>query len=235
MEFYRPSNNDHDIGIVRERRTFLETAAKLQPELLQTLIVDVFPLFQGVLAESGETRDWWPNPPPDLAVALKRWSIRWHLDAEWVRRRALATLDSWKHRLGGPQNQWPKKFSAGIAGYWSMFPDDEERRFAPVLPSWDPEAESWRKYEARVRDLFDHTLLEYRGHLEDLALKRGGQRPFRPRAGAQRDYEWLVRWQVQQWDRARIARQAGVKKDTIRKAVVRAAGRLGLPIDPGRT
>lgn len=184
---------------------------------------------------------YYPDLLP-LKYALLAWAERFHLADEWVLDAALDTLHRWTQwRKAAEVLEW-----AYIGGSWWAPVSDEEQQLIFRHAGWDPTSETWESFESRLRADVEWWLekvrMEYRPRLLALCEERGW-RPTpikRNRSGSPLlHFEWLVRYQVQEWGYARIAQaytdadpqgDKVIGEDAVRKAVKSTADLLGLTL-----
>ena len=235
------------------RRVFFEQMEDLAPEVLQTLRDEVLPhyrppdawtrdpvlppdehaqrawqRFQELRSGTGERAAWdWALQPEEVQARLHAWASRFHLQEQWVLRAAMGTLAVW--RLGVTEQVWLYPLPTPAPPALTA----DERRFVFAHPGWAPELLTRDQAEHNLRLGFETSLRSYLDGIARLARERG-LRPTpakRPRQGhdATRHFAWLVRWHVQGWTHAVIARAATVDVKTVAAGIRAAAAAAGLP------
>jgi len=183
--------------------------------------------------------------------SLWKWSMKWHLDADWVRDTALRTL---YHRWSGaqPRREWV------FLSYNGEEPVPEiERALRFDDFGWEMTRYTKRTAEKKIRAKFDNFLKGYFGRLEERAEARGYQRtpelrPSKENQNPLRHIEWFFRWQIQGWSYRQIAEKYRIGKSVrtqrqgrlrnehtgntaIRDALKKAAEQLGVRLRKGRS
>ena len=113
----------------------------------------------------------------------------------------------------------------------------EEALFVFHHPGWTVGLEMREGVELAIRDALESELSSYFDRLERVAVARGYRPPEPSRArpkekgagGRDRHYRWLARWQVLGVSAATLAREAGVEKRTVERALKETAKVIGLP------
>lgn len=182
--------------------------------------------------------------------SLWKWSLKWHLDADWVRDTALRTL---YHRRSGaqPRREWV------FLSYSGEEPVPEiERALRFDDFGWEMTRYTKKTAEKQIRAKFDNFLEGYFGRLEMRAKERGylrtpELRPSKENPNPLRHIEWFCRWQIQRWSYRRIAESAKVGRSVrreragrvrsentgysaIRDALRKGSIQLGIPLRKGK-
>ncbi|MEW6212151.1 MAG: hypothetical protein AB1631_27595, partial [Acidobacteriota bacterium] len=197
-----------------------------------------------------------------IREAVRQWSIRWHLDADWYRDRALKQLLYWDDEGIDETLDW------GTVSYGSSshISNKQEIELLPSgkFPRWFPFLKTESKYLEEVRQklwftlnanpvwavtshqpfksmmesLIEKLIKEVRKNycrkLSELYIAKGYKR-----AGRERKIDAHIRWTVQALicDRTieEIANAEGIEDDEgVSKAVQRTLRLLGLPRKEGR-
>lgn len=143
--------------------------------------------------------------------ALEAWIKRHNLDADWVRDMALRTLFHWTGRIVA---------SRGIKLHFSapILPNLVTVEEAPFVLSdfgWIITNETRKAFVARITAEFNSYLAGYLRRVENRAKETGWIKTPQIRksekdSDAFRHFEWLVRWQCQQWTTTKIAKEYGL-------------------------
>ncbi|MGH7650980.1 MAG: hypothetical protein ACREMS_03970, partial [Gemmatimonadaceae bacterium] len=143
-----------------------------------------------------------------LSKALELWIAKWHLNADWIRSTALATLFNWTGRvIDGKQLRF------GVAPYSAADPlKPDEQFFSFSDYGWRITSETKSAFMARVRAEFEEILGGYVTRIENRVEKEGWKNTPEIRKTEKdpdpfRHFEWLVRSQCQGWTKAKIARE----------------------------
>ena len=212
----------------RGRELFLSAVAAVAPEALAALERDV-----GPAARNAE--------PPDDSVDFERWFAaqveplltpwqkRWNLGESWVRTAAVQTLNDWSAEEGLKtiREVWPAmdSLTADLSGY-------KEQEFIFTAIPWISYQETRKAAEARLRGAFDDYLGGYLDAVEKADQARGMVRSpeKRGRRGEKPDmhFEWLARFQVQEWSYGKIASYYQVSPRAVEDAVRETSELIGL-------
>ena len=221
-EFHEPG--PHSIPEAAARQAFLLKVQELAPHVLDDLRRTVLPRYPGGATDKLESSDRL------FQEALENWADKHYLSESWITQHAEMTLAAWSVSPSTAEHQEWGAFTGGAE--WIRFSDAEVR--APTPPPWHPQHERWNDYRRRVGNWFRDALVEYRSKIEELAIAKGLERaPSKRGIMPDRDFAWLVRWQVLGWSYSRIG---GVhhKPTTVRKALQRTAKQIGLRLHPAR-
>jgi hypothetical protein len=211
-DFYVPGfARDFRTGLVpgapdTYRRRFLERAAIVEPQLLETLRV----------VSAGDEQ------------ALAAWTGRWHLTDHWCAVLARDTVRWWASQPG--VSGW--EFSAkGIFVGMFAFPIQP---LALDQFYYDPTWRRRGDFKKFVFDKVAQALEVYCDRVEADALAAGLKRS--PRKREVVHFDWLARYQVKGESFASIAQNASYRfkggRQTVRKAVVELAEYLSLQLRP---
>jgi hypothetical protein len=153
-----------------------------------------------------------------LLKSLDEWLEGQHLNADWVRDTALATLFGWTGRvIQGHQLRF------GSPPYSAVNPlRPDELLFSFSDYGWTVTNETRNRFVARVRAEFESTLAGYISRIEDRLEEQGWKKTPEIRKAENdsdsfRHFEWLVRWQCQGWTTTQIAKKYGLGNQ--RKAI----------------
>ena len=149
-----------------------------------------------------------------LRDSLQLWCEQFHLDADWVRDIALNTLYHWTGEVitVGESHGWSIGASHGEEPL-----NDGERAFSYSHRGWEMTYTTKNNFIRQIRADFENRLNGYLRSAEEKAKNEGWKKtPALRKTGKQADVyrhvEWLVRWQVQQWETSRIAAEYGLGK-----------------------
>lgn len=174
-----------------------------------------------------EWAQWWPGAPNDAGNDLSPFGM-------W---RAHAVDEHGGPGLAAAGLTWSLP---GEEGYTKSLEAEPVLAYPGPFPRWNPELEKWQKYEADAVATFRVVLKLYRAAAEKWVKERGLVRVARKmkRIDPTRHYEWLVRYQVQDWSHMKIAKHYDVEPPSISEALRKAAKSIGLTLrltgQPGR-
>ncbi|MEX2109079.1 MAG: hypothetical protein WD802_00550 [Gemmatimonadaceae bacterium] len=201
---------------------FIQKIEEVAQEVLVDLAESVRPNYEGVRTLMDESellsldaktlRSRAKNARNEFAAllaSLEAWIEKHSLDADWVRNMVLRTLFHWTGRdvVGGP----PLRFTAPISAKKAeMIPQ-------PFLFSdfgWKITNETRKAFGQRIKAEFNSSLAGYLTRVEQSAEKAGWTKtPEIRKSGKDSDsfrhFEWLVRWQCQNWTTVKIAKKYG--------------------------
>ncbi len=194
------------------RIAFCWAVAEVEPKVLLRLEEEVFPIFcrsnpflgEDYVADAIQALEIWhavqaSGEYNELSVALAGWQREFHLHDSWISDEAILALWRW-HSFEGSKgltfkDGWAPSYHSdtrALPGPHSYF----------VIPPWNVQSTSANEYRAVVRRLFDDALKESMGNERERAELAGlvHVRKARNRHGHGRfsQYEWLVRFQVQE-------------------------------------
>ena len=233
------------------RSRFLATVTQLVPAVLQDLRSHALPSYRQLDAElrtapqfiNGQLHHGWdsiiaiavadtsPAGLPPLIASMLRWAQQYHLAEDWVLNQALGTLYRWVSGAG--QDVWQ-----GVGRSWGYPLSPESISFDFSAGGWDPVMARRKDYEQRLHDVFALRLREYLDRVEADTEERGWTRTKEWRElgrTLEGRFTPLVRWQVEQWTRQRIAEEAGCSIRQIRTILVVSAKEIGLTLRRGRS
>jgi hypothetical protein len=201
------------------RLDFFDVLNRVAPEVGGSLQEEVLPLFQEVgLDAFTDTYDGLMEMEEDEVVgsvqsakrALVDWAAEFHLLAPWVLCAALRSM-----RL------WDRDYCKGRFVEISMVLGGVPRL---KLPGWNPTLMTWDRYLRRV----NNQLREYRNAIEKKA-KAAGLEPAKQKYEPLH-FEWVVRFQVQGWSKAKIARKYLRDPSTVHEGIQSTAELIDLPL-----
>ncbi len=139
---------------------------------------------------------------PYLAVlheSVLEWARRWHLGDEWCLEVAQRTMSLWyESELARERLSLDVNFAM-----WYPLLTDDERTVELRLYGWDPSMERREDAEVRVRTTFENAMKQAFDQAQQLAQQRGLRST--PVKRQSQHFEWLARYQVQEWNQADIA------------------------------
>ena len=234
-----PSSISPDLA----RDRFLRLVDLAVPNVLGDLRRQVLPLYRRIHAAAREvvtgsngsaSQSWVAasvagasvDPQQAFLDGLANWADRYHLNVDWVRARAIATLQEWCVRGTTAGAGWQAISNSGEAISGRVSP------FEFVADGWNPHAQSRPSYEEGLLRDFAAQLQEYLERVERHRASRvePGPRWRRREAPGDRRLVWLVGWQVQQQSLSRIARAARVDVRLVRAGLFAAAREIQLPL-----
>lgn len=236
------------------RATFLRIVQEMVPDVVSSLWRDVLPSFERLKIERGSAisdatagrlealredpltllrrRTEGAASAPPFFEALKSWATRWNLDAPWLHRFVLTTLDWWAVRT---PHGWQRTDQAPTA--WPS--DYGELLYSPTLPpphlrAWQPAEEKWSEYRRYAQE----ALKQYRDNVEGVA-RAHGMVPWPERRARRKSpdqhLEWLVRFQVLEQNQEALAESEGVDRRTLQSGIKNVRDLIGLKPRKGRT
>ena len=146
-----------------------------------------------------------------LNAALQSWCEQFHLDANWVRDFALNTLYHWTGEVINVTEGHGWTFGGSRA---EEVLSEAERTFSFSHRGWEMTYTTKNNFIRQIRADFERRLAGYVHTAEEKAKADGWKKTPALRKTAKesdvyRHIEWLVRWQVQQWEASRIADEYG--------------------------
>ena len=246
-EYFHPNDQSSPV-IVGAQGVFLGRVEDVATEVLVDLLEGVLPTYKAtwIAAEDSTLlrRTWWErsaaswfivasmdrqSPPASgyqalfpLWDTLYAWCGRWHLTDEWLLAVALRTLYGWVQEdpAGIPPGEL--RFQRPTEGELMLRPPQPSLEVRPC----EPLAETWTAYKKDAKKTFDEWLQRYAAEMKEWAevtqIHRSPEK--RARRGTKDTdlhFEWLVRFQVQDWTYDRIAlHYGGLDVSTARDAVV---------------
>ena len=226
------------------RSRFLMAVEREAPEVLDTLLEQVFPAYRralrherrfilnhpGEIYPQAETPEW-----QEAERTLLRWAGSHSLDTAWVHQAALWTMLSWDDdhgRLGrSPEPRWRWPGRIYIDTSVAVFRFQHEEGWLLGLETKDEAAE-------KIRRSFEKELRLYLDHVAALAKEAGYPEP-RQRRGIRgrvqtpdhdRHYRWLTLWQVCGQSKRDIAKAAAVSQRAVSIALRSTAEEITLPL-----
>ncbi len=156
-----------------------------------------------------------------LDAALNSWAREFHLNANWVRDIALNTLFHWS---GGRIEIGASPGWAFIGGPSARPLSQQEMEFHFSDSGWDMTYSTKNDFIQKMRSGFEAYLAAYVKSAEQKAELGGWKRtPALRKKGKQSDVfrhvEWLVRWQVQEWEASRIANDYALGKQRAKRGI----------------
>lgn len=256
-EYYDPREgaNAHHTHVAR--LDFFECIAHTAPEVLTALRDDVLPTVDapslwpppltspwplvGLNAEAVPNDTdatlgmmaYWPWPPDaPPRRALESWARRYHLGDAWLLSCALFTLLHWV--LYPDQHLASSPLVFQMTGWLERTLEVD----VPPCEPYRPTQESLRNFALRVEG-WTRMNIEAAAQLAAArGLRRTPRKNASRRAAAQNlHYEWLVRWQCQEWTEEGIAKKYQREYDaikrtsrTVRRALTQTAQLIGLTL-----
>ena len=161
-----------------------------------------------------------------LMDAFREWAWKWHLpwvSSGWFMDYVLQTLYSWCENDSITGIDWEYNLK-GIRVV-EMDPDES---FNFWFPPCDLRTEKWGEYERRLRQAFDIAKRQYEARIYELATQ--SKQNLALSKYSENHYEWLTRFQVQEWSKNRIAQYYTVDRKTVREAINSTAALIGLDL-----
>jgi hypothetical protein len=231
---WRGAEESHEVH--RARLELMRTAARVFPQLLETLSRDVFPPFdqaaqQAKLARPGYDfeRALWAEDPgwklgealPEksrLKSALSRWAKEFHVTADWLLVGAFRTLRLWRVAPDLRQAlQWD-------TGHAESGPVVGGGAFEFSFIGWEPRLQTWAQYSQAVRESFERRLSGYEKETREMT-EALGLVPARRQYSAV-NLEWFVLYQFAGLSSKAIAdRSARAGHSTSESAVLKGIKR----------
>lgn len=149
-----------------------------------------------------------------LNTALQSWCDQFYLDADWVRDFALNTLYHWTGDTIIVKESHGWTLGGSIA---DEVLSESERAFSYSHSGWEMTYTTKNDFIRQMRADFESRLAGYVHTAEEKAKADGWKktpalRKADKRSDVYRHVEWLVRWQIQQWETSRIADEYGLGK-----------------------
>ena len=197
---------------------FLRAVAAVAPEVLVTFESDVAEAARGAgtRLDDPESLFWLSS---HIRPFKEAWQARWNLRETWVSTAADFTLWEWL-RLDGRtiQDVWP-----AMGGLIRELDDYDAQDFTITVVPWIPGVETRAAAEARLRGELEDFLRRHLNGREREAEAVGMMRTPTKRARRGQDpnahFEWLARFQVQEWSYSRIASHYDVSRRAVEDAV----------------
>lgn len=222
------------------RRRFLTALSEVEPRLLGSLKAEMLPLYCEAMQHERRfilehpdlrytrhgVREW-----KELNDRLLLWADRWHLAFLWIGEALLSLVHAWNEDLIAGQN--PRATWALPTRVYTM---TQESEFAFRHAGWSVGEDRREKAAAVIRAAFETELRVHLDRLEQLSKDRGYRPAHRSRArhgnseiaDPDRHYRWLARWQLGLASQATLAREAGVDRSTVERALRRVAEEIGI-------
>lgn len=202
------------------RHAFLCAIESEAPEVLETLLNDVFPVYAAICDQKPL---FWRVCPPEVKMALANWGKRFNLDFVWIYEHALDTMELWKlcpvitenRPLNWPVfNLWPAWFSPG-GGVFSF------------NTFWDPVEEGRKEVIRRIQKEFEEQLQVFMDETEAQYKTAGWIKTKVKRKRISEDpllhFRWAVRRIVQRWKYSEILEfyhpEGDITEDAVKHAV----------------
>lgn len=222
------------------RRRFLAALSTVEPRLLETLKVEVLPLYHDAMRHHRRFMIEHPNDRYDRQLVrewqelddrLLRWADRRQLAFGWIGEALLTLLHAWNEDiLAGlvPRATW----ALPTRVYTTL----QESEFVFRHAGWSVGQGSKEAASAVIRTAFETELLGHLHRLEQLASERGYRPAHRSRAKRgdlegghpDRHYRWLAAWQLGLATQASLAQEAGVHRRTVERALRHVATEIGI-------
>lgn len=237
-------------AVLKGRRRFLRIVGQCVPAVLETLGGDVY----RALVEGARSKGAAPSEVLDMvrylhpisnldygrefAGALERWQTQWNLVEPWVWEAAVASLSRWDSALRRHPDSaltepifWPGLWANGWLDPLQFSANHQHFRFEHSW--WLPTKLSRATYQEQIRAAFEDELRAYIDRVEALADAAGLRKVKRkrPRRGETPElhFEWLARFQVQEWTHKEIAeRYRNVDPKTVAAACRNVSEMIGL-------
>lgn len=229
-------------NIHRARLESMRAAARVFPELLETLSRDVFPRFdeaaqhgrlvrpgydfeRALSAEDARVTLWEALPKKGgLRTALSRWAKEFHVTADWLMVGALRTLHLWRR---APDLRRSLEWDTAHA---DSGPAAAGKPFEFSFIGWEARLQTWAKYSHEVRESFEKKLSEYEKETREMTESLGlipGRRQY-----SHLNLEWFVLYQFAGLSpKAIVDRGVGggrrADESTVLKGIKRAAVLIG--------
>ena len=203
------------------RFLFLEAIQAKAPEVLQVLRDEIYPLAKATAARAPyganllllDAHTVRSSPHfADLAAALWGWLDDFGLDADWMFKVAVGTLNLWafseRDLADGDEELLAElEWDFQPLTYQPVIPS-ELRRFVFTHGGWDATARLRSEFEAEVRADFEEALNDYLSTMEErLGRIPGLQKTTEKRVPEH--FEWLVLRQCRGWTYRNIAEEYG--------------------------
>jgi hypothetical protein len=155
----------------------------------------------------------------NFRVALLSWADSFHLRSRWVLAatlHALVRLQLTEERGRSRKRRTTDALQLTPGDGWTPLADPRFLRAGDVVPTpFSFEHEGWwsreqtvSAFRSDIRAAFETELAKYIQRETRQARSRGWVRTARSRGGGRtRHYEWLVRYQIQGWSHAQIAKE----------------------------
>ena len=161
----------------------------------------------------------WSSDAAVVRRLVREWAIRWHLNVDWVRWRALDTLIGW----ASTHNAIDLTHFASPTTMLNPIGDGEPFNFA----GWDPSIESWERWRGDLDYQLAKYLDGYRERHEARAESRGLVRHVNRRV---EHFEWLAMYQLGNESFVALARRLQQDRATVTDAIRAVADLIELPI-----
>ncbi len=162
-----------------------------------------------------------------LHTSVLEWARRWHLEDEWCFEVAQRTMDRW-YESESAKAHLALDLNAAV---WSPLLTDDERAFELGFVGWDPSIERREEAEARARITFEMAMKQAFDAAQAASEEQGLRAT--PVKRQPQHFQWLARYQVQEWNRPQIARyylNDETLIDTVRDGLRTTAELIGLTL-----
>lgn len=245
-----------DAGIHTARPRFLSVVHRLEPRVSTDLMGEPLQLYRPLFIAAMSTvplenRGWWRvwddplnwpkfkyaneayDPPEILRLRdlVLEWSQEWHLRDDWCLQAAIDTLARWSD---DGEDLKPQALFYPAASMIELPFSEDELQFEFSHRGWSPTQESWERAREWMEESFRRALGEYKSRIEALVAESAliPVSPSRKRAGD--PVAWLARVVINKDSYSKIAREVGVSRQAVSKAVRKQASaiELTLPDEP---
>lgn len=179
--------------------------------------------------------------------ALESWANIFHIQEDWLLNEAMRTL-YWRMMLpesfsweGWVRPKFIKDAPTGreLPGLVGLIRREEaakafeadEPLFTFTYPAWNPTSSTRAEYERSINVKIQAELKRQLDAVEALAEGQGLRRAPEKRT-PEDHYKWLVLYQVKGWSYGQISKVCSVDRNTVKAAIERAAGLIGIRIRP---
>ncbi len=236
------------------RHLFLEVLSRLAPEVVNDLKAEPLRCLRQIDADllrltgltGAEYEAEWDRLHQPLYGLVRTWRVRHNLgtkDFPWGDGDAIHTLRLWQEQERNGEMLTNKLVS--FLPLTSFVPNPRANRsfefewttsFLPAgkiitIPpvTWNPRVETRREGIERILgEVKQHLEAQMDEHMEHRQAR--GDMPVPIKKGGARHFAWLVRYQVQRWTYADLARETGHSATSIMEAIRETAALLRLPL-----